>query len=909
MPESHARLAVWKLSLLTLAITLVVWAFFSWPLPRYIGRGVPTAAHLEPVDIQPMIPGDHLQFMYYCWLAGDMVAGQTPFFYNLYEFNTGNDRERFEPYAYYFPFSLIYALAAGVFGRAFGWNLTGFISLWLTYLLTWLLVRRWTNSELIMAIAALLGIIIPFRWINLFGGSPAGFAMAWVSAILLGVDLAVRENRIGGGVLAGAALLMASWGDLHVFFFSTLALPVWGAVVFTAKTDFQWRRSASYFHLVKALLPIGLFIAAALFFPLLMKWLYSALMGAAPVAHATGPRSIREIMIYSPDWRGFLGLNKQGIASHVYLGGGVLLFLTAGYLALIRHFCGAWRTHGRNVIVLTLIGLSLLVVMVLALGPRGPLHGLFFESARALIPPYAMIRQPAKIFCLMPSLLAVAAALGLTGLVQGIGIAIRVAAPVRAWIAPAATGSRPRLHETVAAFGGLIQLQAGRVWTILVPVVFAGLLLWDYERRVNPTISLLEKNQAAYAAVAADAAASQATPRALVLPLWPGDSHYASTYQYFASLYRVRMVNGYNPFIKEGYLENVFRRFESLNQGALAEDQLAGLRDMKVRYILLHENLFPEKVSPFPVTATLGALLRHPSLELLKQDGSVWAFKILNTPRAQVPMVPTWDILFPARWFEMEKAKAERRVTVKASPSASGGAFVTLTETNASLRTPPARAVAVSNLHWLVRARGQGRVAAELWVDEQPTAIEPIGVEADDWIWLNIPIPAYQGLATLNLKLALQTGAVEFDLSLLTAGAWPMLNPGESVTLPAALFFHAGHIDLKSGDVVFRPDFEPYGIVFYGPKLPLPKGTYEVAVDFTSPAPPGTLLGEVNLDQLEGGGDNLNVPIRAGDPARGRWRQHENLPFNLALVYSAGADRAEGAASLEIQHLTITRLK
>src|SRR5665811_1606806 len=38
-----------------------------------------------------------------------------------------------------------------------------------------------------------------------------------------------------------------------------------------------------------------------------------------------------------------------------------------------------------------------------------------------------------------------------------IGISILVAAPVRAWIPPVATASPPRLHETVAAFGGLIE--------------------------------------------------------------------------------------------------------------------------------------------------------------------------------------------------------------------------------------------------------------------------------------------------------------------------------------------------------------------------------------------------------------------------------------------------------------------
>ncbi|MBU4212400.1 MAG: hypothetical protein L6437_15015 [Kiritimatiellae bacterium] len=866
MADSQSRLSAWKLSGLSLAVTLGVWLLVSWPLPRYVGAGIPAAAHREAADIQPLVPGDHLQFMYYCWLAGDMVAGKTPLFYNLYEFNTGNDRERFEPYAYYIPFSLIYAAGAWLGGRSFGWNLTGFISLWLTYLLTWLLVRRWTRSEWVAAVAALLGIVLPFRWINLFGGSPAGFAMTWIPAILLGVDLAVREDRVRGGVLAGAALLLASWGDSHVFFFGTLAVPVWGVVAFAGRTDFQWRQGASYRRLVLALLPIGLFAVVALLFPVLMKGLYRAVTALAPVAHAIGPRTLREVMLFAPDWQGFCGINTRGTSAHIYLGVLIPAFITVGWLALVRRAWGNWRTHGRTLIVLVLMLLAMVVIMFLALGPRGPEHGLLFRICRLIIPPYAMIRQPAKIFCLMPSFLAVASAITLTA---------------------------------------LIQLRAGRAWFILVPIVFAGLILWDYPRQSNPTISLLEKNQGAYAAVAADAAAGQAIPRALVLPLWPGDSHYASVYQYFASIYRVRMVNGYNPFIKQGYFENVFRRFESVNQGGLSEDQVKGLLGMHVRYILLHENLFPEKVSPFPVTATLQQLLRHPRLELLCQDGSVWAFKIMDSPRTR--LAPAWDILIPARRFEMEKTIAERRVTVVLSPEAGGRAFVALEETNASLRTTPIRVASVSNLHWLVRVRGQGTLGGELMTDERVTTLAPLKVQAEEWTWLNLSVPAFRGFAVLSLKLVLQAGAVDLDLSLLTAGPWHRLNPGESMTLPAPLFFHAGYTDLKSGGVVFRRDYDPQGFVLYGPKLPLPRGTYEINIAFTSPAAPGIELGVINLEQNEAAVEGVGAArpasvILAGRPASVRWRQYENLPFNLALHYNAASD-------LEIQRITIKRLK
>lgn len=811
--------------------------------------------------------------MYYCWLAGDMATGKTPLFFNLYEFNTGNDRERFEPYAYYIPFSLIYAASAWLGGRAFGWNLAGFISLWLTYLLTWLLVRRWTRSEWVAAVAALLGIVLPFRWINLFGGSPAGFAMTWIPAILLGVDLAIREDRVRGGVLAGAALLLASWGDSHVFFFGALAVPVWSIVAFAGRTDFQWRQGASYRRLVLALLPIGLFAVVALLFPFLMKGLYRAVIGLAPVAHDVGPRTFREIMLFAPDWQGFFGMNIRGTSTHIYLGVLIPAFITAGWLVLVRRTWGDWRTHGRKLIVLVLMILAMVAIMLLALGPRGPEHGLLFRICRLIIPPYAMIRQPAKIFCLMPSFLAVASAFSLMA---------------------------------------LLQLRAGRAWRILVPIVFAGLILWDYPRQCHPTISLLEKKQGAYAAVAADTAgaadaAGQAIPRALVLPLWPGDSHYASIYQYFASIYRVRMINGYNPFIKQGYFEDVFRRFESVNQGGLSEDQVNRLLGMHIRYILLHENLFPEKVSPFPVTATLQQLLRHPRLELLRQDGSVWAFKIMDLPRAKSAPLPAGDILFPARRFEMEKTVAERRVTVIKSPATGGRAYVALTETNASLRTTPIRVASVSNLHWLVRVRGQGTLGGELMTDERVTALAPLKVQAAEWTWLNISVPAFQGFAALSLKLVLQAGAVDLDLSLLTAGPWRQMKPGDSAILPAALFFHAGHIDLKSGSVIFRRDYDRQGYVFYGPKLPLPRGTYEINVAFTSPAAPGTELGVINLEQNEAimGGGGAFRPISviyAGRPASVQWRQYENLPFNLALDYNAASD-------LEIQRITIKRLE
>lgn len=130
-----------------------------------------------------------------------MLAGHTRPFYNLYEFNTGDDDQRFMPGSYYFPFSVCYAACSYLGSPAFAWNMTVLFSLWLTLWFTWLLALRFTSNLAIAGLAAFIALLLPFRWINLFGGSPAGFAMAWPPLVWLGVDMAIRRRDCDGRVI------------------------------------------------------------------------------------------------------------------------------------------------------------------------------------------------------------------------------------------------------------------------------------------------------------------------------------------------------------------------------------------------------------------------------------------------------------------------------------------------------------------------------------------------------------------------------------------------------------------------------------------------------------------------------------------------------------------------------------
>ncbi|HQQ05213.1 MAG TPA: hypothetical protein PLT67_10305, partial [Kiritimatiellia bacterium] len=252
----------------SLLITLAVWMIFTWPLPRFAASGIPAAHHRSDTPAERiMFPGDHLQLLYHFWLAGDMLFGETPVFHNVYEFNTGDDSTRFEPGAYYAPFSVVWALLNLSFSRALAWNLTDLFSLWLTAFFTWKLASRYTPRWPLAALAALLGIALPYRWVSLLGGSPTGFAMAWIPMLWLGLDDAIRRERFRAGLLAGLVILFACWTDTHVFFFSVLSIPVWGAIALIQRgrprTRADWKRLAA------VLLPVA---AGVLLSYVFTKW-------------------------------------------------------------------------------------------------------------------------------------------------------------------------------------------------------------------------------------------------------------------------------------------------------------------------------------------------------------------------------------------------------------------------------------------------------------------------------------------------------------------------------------------------------------------------------------------------------------------------------------------------------------
>lgn len=760
--------------LASLLVTLLLFTWVTWPLAPDFHEGMPSSHRPEPGGARYLIPGDHLQFLFQLWMFADATTGGTPWFYHVYEFNQGDDHARYEPGTYYFPFGALYAVGYFIGGRAVGWNLMLLISAWVAYLMTWFLTRRFCRSAVTAAVAALPGLLLPYFWTCSLGGSPTGPGMLWVPVIFLGIDKAVRDRKVWGGVLAGCAVFMAPWADLHVFFFAFLAAPVWMAFCFGADAGLRGEAPGGGGEAVRLrdraipLLPAVALMGLAYLQTALVK---HSLSGTV----VSGGRKASEAMIYAPTWDGWVAFDPGSRHNLIYLGIVALALLAVGLLLLLRDtrsgVAGRWgRLACFGLLLAAIAGIALL-----ALGPNIPKdpHQRVWHTLRSVLPPYKMIRQPAKIYCILAPFLAVALAMALDRF--------------------AALFARRRVATGLTVGIGL-------------------LLAWDYGRRIDPTICLLDHEQGAYRAIAEDAARSGRENRVMSIPIWPGDSHWNSLTEYYATLYRTKFLNGYRPSIRKQYLEEIFGRLAPMNMGFITDDRLDMLLARRIGYLTLQEDAFPEKVSPFAVSHTLRELMRHPRLRLLARDGEIWAFKILEAGAARgvpVEQEEAPPILLGGRAWRAKSFVNDVSLVRRDADGDDG--YARLGGPADAVELPPRQFYAVPGLRYLVAARGSGRLVAA-WKPSDGMGTQTVAVAvAAEWTWVEVPVPGFEGIHDIGVTLTAEGGPVDVDMVTFVAGPWPWLTPGQETVLRADAFFRAGHSDPRDGSVTLAADRAPAG--------------------------------------------------------------------------------------------------
>jgi hypothetical protein len=200
------------------------------------------------------------------------------------------------------------------------------------------------------------------------------------------------------------------------------------------------------------------------------------------------------------------------------------------------------------------------------------------------------------------------------------------------------------------------------------PALAVLLLAWQYHTGLPVGLSLFP----AQAPLLERIAAAPDKGLVLELPLWPGDSHQSSRYEYDVTRTRRAMVNGYSPVVSRQYVEEVFHPLHSLDLGELRPEQARLLHEFKVDLVTLHDDslVYPLKVSPFPPRLALKRLLASGWLESLGSEGNLSLFRLRREPLPQT--TPPESITSPVRalWYAAELRSATGRGGL--APQASG---------------------------------------------------------------------------------------------------------------------------------------------------------------------------------------------------------------------------------------------
>jgi hypothetical protein len=817
----------------TAVLSLAVFIWISWPLTNYWSEGIPSSAqNIENPSWRYMIKGDHLQLLYHFDLVRDQITGRIPPLHNIFEFNTGDDAMRFRVGSYFVPMSGVYALLSLVFGQAAAWNATMLISVWFSALFSWLWLRRFTSDGLASGIALIVIMVSPFRWISLFGGSPSGIALMWLPLLAWSIDTVARRASYAAGGWLGLSLLLLYLADIHAFYFGVLASPLflamsWSHVAGSASPP----RINDWLKIVP-----GVMVATAVI-ALFFWWRHQYISDST----MSGGRDEGEISKYSATASALL-FGGGGKRDHMFIGVIALLLFLIAFVSLSYR---AIRLKQRLVLATSiLVFVAFIIGAWLSLGFHGPLDGLAIKAARSWLPGYGMIRQPAKIFCVMPMLMAWMIAVGFSRNREG-GILI------------------PRRY-------------------VLAMVAAAVAVAAESMAKLSATICLLDRGDDVYAHVVKDAEGKGLTPvRAIAVPLWPGDSDETSVPVFYAHKHGIRLFNGYSPVVPKNYYGQV-RMLDSMNQGFFTDEQASFLLELGIHHVVVHEDMYPEKVAPFPVGLLLNRLDSHPRLSKLSQNGSIHAYEILQEPTLKEQTAASKRIQFPARRWEVDRE--ENMIT---DITASGGQFWRAGGDSFG-PARPARIAPQADLCWWIRLRGTGRANFVTFVHGAPLAEEMIELASTNWIWETVALPDFDAFAPVSFALRDIDGEVDLDCIMLGTTAWSPDLPEDGLVMPAADFFHAGHTLDDGTSVKLRASHEPDSVILYGPGLPVREGDYHVSLNYSAEAPAGVVLADWIVKQ---GGDEIVTPVMASNaPLTVRWTATSNLPLVIQLRYHRQAD-------------------
>ncbi len=439
----------------------------------------------------------------------------------------------------------------------------------------------------------------------------------------------------------------------------------------------------------------------------------------------------------------------------------------------------------------------------------------------------------------------------------------------------------------LAALGlAALRQRAGRRAGLLTALVLV-LLVADYAPKHAPGLTTLPLAHPVYERLSRE---RQPGETILELPIWPGESSWSSDYLWYVTRYRNLLVNGYSPATPRAYVERVFKPLYPLDFGEMRRPQYDLLKSLGIRFIVFHEEVYPQKISEFPFRVTVENLRASKYLETVAGSAPLWLFRLKPEPPAGDEFTagaisPVGSLREVERWNAGSGARVEDAL-------ASGGAAISYNAGAGGVlgRPTPPR----------VYPAGSYRVQARFLTD--PPAPAPgltLEVRQADTGQLitTAALPADPGRGgVLDLEAAFTLETLDkIFVQVVTDGSAPVRwdyvlvrfaeAPEPQLSIEIEDLWHMGiprpGSESSGGEAVeLIPGYNPRDYAFSGPDRVLDAGDWVARLRFEAPVAAGSAGGE----RFEVTISNVERPLAAVLlPASGGVGYREvELPFRLS---------------------------
>lgn len=549
---------------------------FSYPLILHFNSSLPyTHAPAKGFSMGNFMQGDHLALYYIYWLIKDyFVTPAQNLFSDPYMFSLIGYPRPFEPRG--LPSSILF-LIFSIFGNIPAYNCVIMISFILAGICMFLLAEKYLQNKIAALAAGIIFAVSPFRLSQLFGAHPTGFILFWIPLIIYLYEQLWEKRKWIYGWMAAISIFLMCMEEHHMGYYTALfTIIFWPYKLLFCKK----KPKLNIIQFCGLIIPIAAGWVASLSYMLYVK---SIVINASV---AGGGRTFDEIKLYAPILKNIFQRTNTDSEKYIYISIATSILILIG---LFSKLLSVTKKNGdKNIFPYLFYLLTFIFSLLLCLGPNLtyiPLYKVCYK----IIPFFYFPRSPARIY--MYTLLALS-------LLSGYG---------------------------VKAISNFVKNNTLR-YSVLCMVMLS--ICVDFHAYPKIGLCTLPKGNKTYLSVKS----SFPTSPLLEIPIWPGESSWTSVYQYYTTIYRISLINGYSPFVTKDYVDKIFWPLVSINMGMINAGQYELLKKLDVKYINLHEEAYPQKVNPFPFKIALENLTRSPYLKFMLQDGPVYLFQVLDKP-------------------------------------------------------------------------------------------------------------------------------------------------------------------------------------------------------------------------------------------------------------------------------------